>query len=471
MENKVWHYIETFGLLKEGQEVGVAVSGGPDSMALLICLRSLSAVRGFRVSALHFDHGTRDGASLRDAEFVRSFCEDADIPLIHAAADVPALARERGIGLELAGRQAREEFFERTVRLGAADVIATAHHMDDNAESVLMHLIRGCGTAGLCGIHPKRGVLIRPFLAVTRREIEQYLEHTNTPYVTDASNEDTSYDRNFVRHELIPVIRDRLNPSLGAALFRLSKAAAEDENYLARQADEVFSDCIISRTEGDIVLNAERLCSLHPAIARRIVRRALSDIGRCTDVEQAHVQAVLDAAQSGRTGRKADLGGGLVAQTSYGTIRIGPPQAPEAFETPLRVPGRTVLPGGAALESEFVKKRGDDVEDGLCVYVDADRLPRGAVIRTRRPGDVLRPLGGPGTKKLKDHLIDRKVPRAQRDELLLLADGPNILWVIGDMLSQDAAVRENTKRICRLSCSRSTKSDPAPQAPIGGTGA
>lgn len=451
MESDVWQYIKKNGLLEERQTVGAAVSGGPDSMALLVCLQRLSQKHDFLVKALHYDHGTRGGASAADAKFVRDFCEKNGIPFLMEASDVPSFAKEHGIGFELAGRLCREAFFHSLVCSGEIDTAATAHHMDDNAESVVMHMARGCGTEGLRGILPRKEGIIRPLLCVTRKQIEEYLLETRTPFVTDLSNEDTSFDRSFVRHEILPLLKERLNGSVAQALFRLSSAASEDEEYLAGKSEEAFRECEAPAEAGACALQMDRLVKFHAAVSHRVIRLAMKKAGRSLDVERNHIEAVLEAARAQNTGKTLDLGQGLEARTEYGRIvfcRRAPEPAP--FSAELTFPGDTLLPEGALLSCEIVPECGSDGVPGITEYVDADGIPEGAVIRTRRPGDRIRTLNGPGTRKLKEYFIDRKVPRAERDRTLLLADGSDILWIIGGVLSDRIRVREDTRRICRL---------------------
>lgn len=451
LENDVWNYIEKNRLLSEGQTVGAAVSGGPDSMALLVCLLRLSKEHRFRVSVLHYDHGTRNGGSAGDAAFVQNFCSNLDVTFISESSDVADTARRAGIGFELAGRMAREAFFQSTVEEGLVDVVATAHHLDDNVESIVMHMVRGCGIDGLRGICPKRNGIIRPMLCVGRNKVLEYLAKTGTPYVEDETNKDTSYDRNYVRQVILRGIKERLNPAFSDAAGRLSESASEDADYLRQAALGAFEDCLVGSEGGRVRLDCGKLTSLHPAISGRVIKEALSRSGRTHDVERVHVADVLRAASCSRTGSRIELGQGYEAAIQYGTLVIGEAIEPaSAFEKKFVLPGCTFLPDGAVIESEFVLERGHDTVGSMCEYADADLIPEGAVIRTRRKGDTLRPLGSAGRKKLKDYFIDRKVPRQERDRTPLLAHGSNILWVIGSVLSGDIGVSGNTKRICRL---------------------
>ena len=451
LESVVWRYIETHRLLVGRQTVGAAVSGGADSMALLICLLRLSERHEFSVAVLHYDHGTREGQSARDAQFVRNFCAASGIECVTRTGDVPQMAAREGIGLELAGRKAREAFFLDMLQSGVVDAVATAHHMDDNAESIVLHMIRGCGTGGLAGIRPERNGIIRPLLGVSRREILEYLDRTGTPHVEDITNADTSLDRNYVRHVVLGGIRERLNPSVSEALARLSESASRDTDFLQTTAEAAFRECCTKQEDGACALDRKTLCALHPAVASRVVQIALACAGRVLDVERIHIDSVLRAAHNARTGSSFALGGGYTARAEHDLLVIGrAPKPARPFLTDFVLPGFTPLPGGAVLESGFVPHRGADTAGSRTEYVDADRIPRDAVVRTRLPGDRIHPLGAAGTKKLKEYFIDRKIPRPERDRIPLLASGSHILWVIGSVLSEDICVLSSTRRICRL---------------------
>ena len=310
MEERVRDFITENGLIGLGQTVGVAVSGGPDSMALLACLRSLVPFFSCSVACVHFEHGIRGQESLDDADFVSRFCEEQGIPFYMSAADVPALAREWGMSEETAAKRAREAYFNTLVENEDVDVIATGHHSDDNAESVLMHILRGSGIDGLKGIAARNGNFIRPLLCVSREDVMEYVRDKGLHYMQDKTNDNAEYTRNFVRNTLLPQIRERINPDVSGALNRLSAIAQEDSSFILGEAERVFPEC--AKQKGDRVeIEIGHFLGFSPAVEYRIIRLACAKLFVTQDIEKAHVGAVIRLAQKNRTGTRVNLSGGL----------------------------------------------------------------------------------------------------------------------------------------------------------------
>ncbi len=451
MEKLIWEYVKEQGLIKTGQTVGVAVSGGPDSMALLGCLHSLAKGYQFSVSCIHFEHGIRGEESLRDADFVADYCDSKSILFYMGAADVPALCREWGVGEESAAKRAREHYFTELVLRGEVDCVATAHHMDDNAESVLMHILRGSGLGGLRGIHSRFGVLIRPMLCVTRAQIMQYLEDAGIPYRQDSSNKDNRFTRNYIRNVLLPGVEKSVNADVKAALNRLSSIAGEDADCLDGIAAEAYRKCAVKQDDW-VLIDAALLNGCHAAVAARVIRLACAALHLIQDVERAHVSAVLRLCAANKTGTRVNLAHRLCAEMEYGTLRIGfaGRERDDSFEQRFDLEGDNVLPDGSTITCMYVKERTLYSMDGFRECLDADKLPRKMVVRTRHAGDVIHPLHCEGSKKLKEYFIDKKLPREMRDKTPLLADGNQIIWAVGHVISEDYCVDGHTKRVIQL---------------------
>jgi len=422
MERKVESYIKQNNLICAGERVGVGVSGGVDSMSLLFVLKNL----GYRLIALHFEHGIRGEASRADAAFVREVCAREDIPFLMGSADVPAYAREHKMSLEAAARVLRYEFL-----MGAgADKVATAHHMDDNAESVLMNIARGCGIGGLSGIDARAGNLVRPFLCVRRAEIEAYAKERSIPHVTDQTNFDMRYTRNRVRHGLMREL-EKINPAATEALCRLSRYAAEYGRVIGRLADGVP----LSPEPGGSGVSAALLHSLDQPVAAEVLLRMCGIAGSRADVSRAHIDAMMALS---RTGAEIPVKYGIFAKYNYGRLIIykkSDRMNDISFCVPLGTV--TVFPGGTIKKEKGVLDPHNRDKNSECF----GRIPEGAVVRTRRPGDVFAPFGS-GEKKLKDFLIAKKIPREARDALPLVADGNRIIWVVGVQVSAVYAVSE-----------------------------
>lgn len=422
MEEKVARFIQQNNLLGAKETVGVAVSGGVDSMSLLFLMKTL----GYSLIALHFEHGIRGEESRADAAFVRDFCTREGIPFRMESANVPSYAREKKMSLEAAARELRYAFL-----LGAgADKVATAHHMDDNAESVLLNIARGCGVAGLTGIDVQSGILVRPFLCLQRSEIEAYAEKKGIPFVTDRTNFDMRYKRNRIRREVMPAL-EKINPSVAAAIGRLSVNAGEYARMIGRRADAVplFTE------PGGVGVDAALLSQVDQPVAAEVLLRMCGIAGLRADVTSAHIEAMLGLR---RTGAEISVKNGIFAKYMYGRLIIYKKSdriRDISFCVPLKK--TTVFPGGIIKKEKGVLNPHNKDKNSECF----GRLPAGAVVRTRRPGDVFRPFGS-GEKKLKDFLIDQKIPREERDRLPLVADGSCIIWVAGVAMSADYAVKK-----------------------------
>ena len=429
LRGQVRRNILSLDLLKPGELVLVALSGGPDSVALLHVLRSLSGELGFSLGAAHLNHGIRGALADRDEAFCSELCASLEIPLIRERADVPALARREGMTLEEAARCARYGFLRRAAKEAGAGAVALGHHGDDQAETVLLNLGRGSGLPGLCGMPVKRECFIRPMLlSVYRQDILDSLRENNLPSVEDETNGDGSNARGRLR-ALMPALED-VRSGFCRNAARFAGLAQEDEQFLRSLAEEERN--ALKDGSG---LDAARLAALPRALSGRILRLEAEEYGLRAGLEQKHVDALL-ALCGGETGKALRLPRGLAARLSYGRLLFERRGAAEAFERPLQAPGVTPCPGGEVV-CDMVEWP-EDLSEGwpYQAYLDGAALD-GAVVRSRRPGDRIHPLGGPGSKKLQDLYVDRKIDRADR-ELPVIARGSEILFAVGAGLSERA---------------------------------
>ena len=428
MTGRVEKSLQRSGVGK-GSEVGAAVSGGIDSMALLHCLCALREKMGFELKAFHFEHGIRAQRSKEDMEFVMRECEKLGVLCVTGGADVPRLAREKGVSVETAAREARYAFLDAQ----RCDFIATAHHSGDNAETVLLNLIRGSGLKGLCGIPEKRGKYIRPFLDISRSEIEEYVNRNGIPYSNDATNDDISYSRNYIRKEILPRL-SRVNGSAAQNISRAARLLSEDEEALEETALE--SGCIEYARRGAYI-DLELLQKQKEAVKKRVIRLAAQGAGGLYDLENIHTEAVLRLAEKGESGKRLDLAHGLCAEVVYGRLRIVKHEERGYCATPAPLREGSFEFGGYAFECrEF---GGAPVFEKGAEYFDKEAAA-GAQFRFRKEGDFIRPLGMKGRKRLSDYLSDRKVPLSERDSLVLMARGSEILWVVGVGVSESSKV-------------------------------
>lgn len=415
MEKKVLDFIEEFHILDNVSRVVLAVSGGADSIALAHLM--IRAYPRISFCVAHVNHGLRSEADFEE-NFVRCFADRLGAEFFCHRVDIAALAKERKQGIEETGREERYRFF----RSLNADRILTAHHKDDQAETVLLHLLRGCGIKGLAGIEPLRGDIGRPLLCVTKEEILSYCAEQGLSFQNDPSNEDTVYTRNMVRKELIPMLRE-INPNVTEALWRLSQNAFSDNRYMEKIASGYY-DKYLYRKEGRYHLPVTGLMEEEPAIARRLIRMAAEDCGVIADHDRT--EAILKLS----SGRMMPLTKDIAVYRDYGEYVFGPRRdavlSVDAVSLPLC--GKTEF-GDFVITVDAAEGSPRGNVDCLGVF-DADVLGAFSEIRTRRNGDyVILPNGK--HKKLSDYFIDEKIPSHHRDEILLLATGNRILWVVG----------------------------------------
>ncbi|HUG53878.1 MAG TPA: tRNA lysidine(34) synthetase TilS [Vicinamibacteria bacterium] len=426
LETGVAEALLALGTPSAGERLVVGVSGGPDSVALLDALASLAPRQGFTVVAAHLDHGLRPD-SAEDAAFSRDLCARRGLGFHTEWADVRARARVEGGGVEEAARRERHAFLARVKEKEGACAIALAHTRDDQAETVLLRLLRGAGSLGLSAMRPRSGDLLRPMLAVSRSDVFEHLARRGLAWRDDPSNSVLAIARNRVRHELIPYLERHFNPAVREALARSATLLAEDSDVMARVAADAAGTR--GRREGDgYVLSRAALREAPRAVARLGVRRALQETGGLRGVGLRHVDAVLDlAGGEAPSGRRVDLPGGRQAVFHFDEVRIGPRRLhdTEPFAFPLTVPGSVALPDGTSLVARPV--RGPASRGGASSVI---ALPDGPlVVRTRRPGDRVRAAGR--ELSLRRFLMDRRVPAQERASLALLAAGERILWVSG----------------------------------------
>lgn len=410
MLNKLATFLEENQMLQPGDALICAVSGGADSVALLFAMYLLKDKLDIHLSAAHFNHHLRGSESDRDARFVEDFCGGLGIPLYMGEGTV--VPGEKG--LEAAARDARYAFL-----MGLPGKIATAHTADDNAETVLLHLVRGTGLKGLGGISPVSGRLLRPMLTVTRREVENFLQEYHLKHVEDSSNESDVFLRNRIRHEVMPLLR-RENPRIGENLSRLALGLRLDEEFLEAQASAPQP-------------GVSRLRQLHPAVRRRYLRLFLEDSG-VREPEQSHIELAESLVFSHNPSARGDFPGGKTIAREYDRLVLLE-ESDELPERRLACPGRTELPE-AGLAA--VCTPAENLENGPEVFTV---VPRGQmVLRSRRSGDALRLSGG--RKLLKKRMIDCKIPSTRRGRIPVLCDDAGILGVWGFGADLDRIAKE-----------------------------
>jgi tRNA(Ile)-lysidine synthase len=390
---------------------------------MLDALLLLAPPRGYRVVAAHLDHGLRPTAK-DDVAFCRGLCERLGVTLREASADVAARARREGGGIEEAAREERYAFLRRVKEDEGAASIAVAHTRDDQAETLLLRLLRGAGRRGLSAMRSRSGDVRRPLLSASRADVLDHLQARELPWREDPTNADPSFARNRVRLELLPYLESRFNPSARETLARAAEVLAEEDDLLTELADALWTR--VARGDGqEATLDREGLRHAPRALARRVLRGALEQTGGLKGVGRAHVETLL-ALAAAPSGRRLPLPGGREAVVRFGEMRIGPrlsPKGPFAFDLP--VPGRVELPGGQAVLAR--PARGPASAGERSAVVGAPEGP--LVVRSRQVGDRVR--AGNRDVSLKRFLMDRRVPADLRSRLPLVAAGHRVVWVPG----------------------------------------
>jgi len=457
-------------MVAAGDKVLVGVSGGPDSICLLNVLEDLRSRYSLTILVAHFNHKLRGAASERDAQFVEQVALGKGLAFMEGSGDVGAYAKAAKLSIEAAGRELRYDFFVRSSLSAGADKVAVGHSADDQAETILMRLLRGAGPEGLAGIPPVRllgkstgrPTLIRPLLNAWRSDIMHYVRTRKLKYRKDVSNESLEYLRNKIRLELIPHLKKEYNPKIRQRLANAASALAIENDFMETESGLLASEMIIERKPGWLVFDVRLLATLHPSLRKRIVSAlvSLAD-ARASMLEAVHFDDA-DALLCSDSGR-LDLPGGLRFEISEGRGLISrtaqqPQISTKAFN--VSIDGTTSIPvldivvktkvmGCISSPPHLVRLCNPNRQ-----YFNLDEVRPPIEIRLRRPGDSFSPLGASGSKKLKDFFIDKKVPRFLRDRVPLLISNGRIMWIMGYAIDRKFRLKSDTGSAFRVDYER-----------------
>lgn len=451
MRKQVIDHIHREKLLEAGDSVVVAVSGGADSMALIHLLQSLSDLK-LRLIIAHLNHKLRGDEAEEDARFVSSYGFRHNVPVEVDEVDVAALARGKCLSLEEAGREARYMFLGNVAKKHQASRIALAHHADDQAETVLMMLIRGAGSAGLRGMLPKDGggTIVRPLLCVTRKEIEYYVKKHGIEYRTDSTNMDVRFLRNRIRHELLPLLQE-YNPAIIDRLSATSRILAADDAVLSQITKDVLSRAVtVSCNTAEVDLSL--LCGLDDGVRFRLYRSIIQSVkGDLRAVGYDHIQAIDNLVSVPRSRGRIALPGGISIKRRYDTLMVAAGEKEYGeYQIQLEGPGCYSLPGGGELSVEVVPPPVSLVTPSPDIaYFDTAKAPFPWIVRTARPGDRFVPFGMSGRKKIKDVFIDCKIPQDLRRRIPLVFSRNGIIWVGGVRAGALGAVQGPVDRVIK----------------------
>ncbi|MCC8161559.1 MAG: tRNA lysidine(34) synthetase TilS [Oscillospiraceae bacterium] len=420
--NIIRQTIIEYSLLKKGDKVLVALSGGADSVCLTHALRNMSEELGIELYTAHLNHGIRGEEASRDEKFAKEFSESLGLRCFLKRVDIPRAAKRLGVSEETAGRRVRYEFFADLCEEYKINKIATAHNKNDNAETLVMNFMRGSSLKGLCGIPYKRGNIIRPLLGVCREDIEKYCADNDLVYMTDSTNLTDDYTRNKIRHILLPLIQKEFNSNFISTVTDNSSIIKEDSAYLESKAAEIYLKIVKNGT-----VQISELLSQDISIERRVVRYMLAEMyNGLGDISSGYVNDILELAK-GRSGAKIDLSDNVTVRNEYGKLIMerGFAESTPDFEYRFSCGSGDIIKeiGKKVVISRANSRRADG---GIYLGIDSDK---DIIIRNRRKGDKFYPSGMTGSKKVKEYFIDNKIPREKRGSVPIVEIDKNIAAV------------------------------------------
>jgi tRNA(Ile)-lysidine synthase len=467
LEQLVLRYIRKHKLIEAGQKVLVAVSGGPDSVCLLYILYKVQTDLNITLHVAHLNHQLRGEESDADACYVAELARKLGIPAMIEKRDVKAYQTEHRLSLEEAAREIRYGFLAETAKEIGAERVAVGHTLNDQVETILLHIIRGTGIQGLLGLRPchtmqflGRGLtVIRPLLGIGREETEKYCSEIQLSPCLDTSNLSLSMLRNRVRHELLPFLQS-YNPSIFSSLLRISHIARDELVFLDDESSKVWKD-VAQRQQNIIIFNKRLFKALAPALQRHLLRRAIDELlGTLKDIETRHIEEVLESLDK-PAGRRIALPEGLTFSIDYDRYLLGfNPENLTPFpelrdEFNLKVPGETVIPGwrieAESKSREQIPERLDEGKSNdFRAYFDKDKVGDKIVVRTRRRGDRFQPLGMEQTKKVGEFMLDARIPRVWRERVPLFCTPQQVIWIAGWRIDERVKVTRDTRQVLCL---------------------
>jgi tRNA(Ile)-lysidine synthase len=453
---KVQNTLTTHRMLQAGDCVLVALSGGPDSVALCHILYQLRQTYRIELVTAHVHHGLRGSEADQDVLFVQDFARQLGLPIVVQRENVHSWRKEHGGSLQMAARALRYQCLHQIMVKEGASKLALGHNADDQAEEILLRIFRGAGQRGLTGMPPcnRKGV-IRPLLECHRHEITSYLENRHLAWRQDESNLKPWCQRNLLRLELLPRLQKDFNSNLSATLLRTSNIFREEEEFWESLLSEWLDQYSAEGEDGETRLPIGPLLETHPAMQKRLLRRAVEKVkGDLRSFGFHHTEILLQLCRSAAANSQIDLPGEVKAEKNYSWLTIGVHrQTPEDFFYQIAGPGSYPFPllnhrmvleyPVAGLATEFSRHPNE-------ALMDLDRISFPLVLRSSKAGDRFRPLGLGGGKKLKKFFIDAKIPKSQRRRIPILCSGEQIIWVVGHRLDDRVKVRANTSRVLRL---------------------
>ncbi|MBU3090295.1 tRNA lysidine(34) synthetase TilS [Clostridium gasigenes] len=458
MIDKVKVFAQENNLIENNDKILVALSGGPDSVCLLHMLHSLKDELNLTIGAAHINHMLRGEEATGDELYVEKLCKNLSIPCYIARIDIDSISKKTSMSHEMVGRDERYKFFEAISNKHKYNKVAIAHNANDQAETVIMRMMRGTGLEGLVGIRAKRGEnIIRPILSLSREEIETYCSEKKLEPRIDKTNLENIYSRNKVRLDILPYMKENFNEDIIQTLNRMASILQKDDEYINKQCNKAFKEYCELELES-LLINKE-LFKLDDAIVTRVIKKSFIDYsGKYINFEMKHIYDVIDLAKKG-TNKKIDLPNDIIAENIYGNIYLkykkkkeGNHQNNEIFIAKEGLSNNNLRFMNYIVNIEIInnKKNIEFSNNDLIKYFDYDKIRKGIIIRTRKDGDKIRPLGMTGNKKLKDIFINNKVPKDERDIVPIICFDNNISWIVGHKVSEDYKVTQKIEKIIKI---------------------
>ncbi|SCX04662.1 tRNA(Ile)-lysidine synthase [Lachnospiraceae bacterium YSD2013] len=450
---KAEKFIKDKTLIKSGDKIVMGVSGGADSVALLLLLNSLKVKMSLSLYVVHVNHCLRPEAD-SEALYVETLCKERGIPFFLRKVDIKALSRELKIGTEDAGRKARYEAFESVLDEVGATKIAVAHNCNDRAETMLFNLARGTGIKGLISIPAKRDNIVRPLLFATRAEIEEFLTGEGVRFCTDASNLTDDYARNRIRNNILPALEDSINGGATLHMFETAEQLSGLYEFALKRCEECYKDACVSETETKVSLDARKILTMDEYLQSMLIKQAIDTlVPGNRDITHVHLSDVLSLLKKNGT-KSVNLPYNITAVSSYDTLTLTREGivSESLSETEIVPDGSSFKASGYTVKAE-VLDNSEGFDYGKLKYTkcfDYGKIKDILVMRSRRTGDTISVTSGGGTKKLKDYMIDVKIPAGIRDSVPVIACGSDVLWVVGYRISENYKVTKETKRVIRI---------------------
>jgi len=454
MIKKVKQTIEKYNLLNKDDRVVVALSGGPDSTALLVILTQVAEEIGFNLIAAHINHGLRGEESNEDEKYSRELSEKMGVAFVTQRVEQTKV--DKGVSAEDFYRRQRYSFLNKVAKEQQAQKIALGHNLQDQAETVLLNLLRGSGLEGLRGILPMRdGKFIRPLIEVSRREIISFLNARGIQYRQDSSNESRKYLRNKIRGELIPYIKEKFNPKIEENLAQTAEILRNEDEFIRQYVLEAMDSPYIQRQKSLISLSIAYINKLPPAIRMRFLKALLESLNpEKNGFSFIHIKTLENLAQKKRSGKRISLPADITARREYDNLILERKKAcPKRieYEYTMKIPGSiNIQTRNLTVRLQTTNRNYVDWGSENKVYMDLDKISLPLILRNKRDGDWFQPLGMKGRKKIKTFFIDRKIPRNKRDKIMLIADQLSVVWIEKMHLNDRVKITKETKNVLEL---------------------